>query len=144
MEYAFVYGTLKYGYPNNFLLREADLIGEAITKSKNFIMWCEEYFPYVKYSKSSINLKTRRNNITLKPGHILGELYQIDKKILKSLDILEGHPDFYKRAKVDITLLDYYSNPIKSWIYLIPNNPEYIRPGSYYKNNIWIWKGKRL
>lgn len=35
---------------------------------------------------------------------IEGEIYRIDQKMLQVLDALEGHPEFYTRTPIDITI----------------------------------------
>lgn len=48
------------------------------------------------------------------------ELYLVDKKILRRLDILEGHPEWYRRREVSVTI-DEIDTPITAWIYFGPS-----------------------
>ena len=48
------------------------------------------------------------------------ELYLVDKKILRRLDILEGHPEWYRRREVSVTI-DEIDAPITAWIYFGPS-----------------------
>ena len=53
---------------------------------------------------------------------IYGELYEVSDETLQYCDVIEGHPDFYKRIEVELTnnttawcyVLDYtkYENPL--------------------------------
>ncbi len=82
----FVYGTLMRGEYNHSLLLGAEFIREAQTKSE-FALFDLGHFP------------------GMVPGGkmpVKGEIYKIDDSILKRLDRLEGHPDFYKRTTMSI------------------------------------------
>jgi len=87
--YLFVYGTLKQGFHNHYLLEDAEFICKAATKEKYPMINTEEYFPYL------INEAGKGYNIE-------GELYQIDEEILSVLDILEGYPEHYDRKKIKV------------------------------------------
>ncbi len=101
MNNCFVYGTLKNGFPNNNILK-------GIKFDKGYIVDYEMYgktyfFPFVKKGK----------------GVVHGEIYyNVPKRIMKELDILEGHPNFYKREVALITTSDGMSQP--AWVYLNP------------------------
>ena len=88
--YVFVYGTLKEGHGNHSFLRNSIFIGEGATKNK-YIMF-KLGIPYVseKYEHS----------------HIQGEVYKVTPKIMRHIDLLEGHPNWYYRKPVDIVLED--------------------------------------
>ena len=84
----FVYGTLKKGFSNHRLLAGAEFLGTGQTVKK-----------YAMYSTGTpIVLKQE----AVSP--IFGELYRVDEKILASLDSLEGHPDWYRREEVEISV----------------------------------------
>lgn len=103
----FVYGTLKKGFGNHYLLSDAALLGQAVTK--------EHYALYV----SGIPFVTRNKQVS--PIH--GEVYLVGQATLKDLDRLEGHPNWYKREQISV----YLQNPDQSikqvlaWIYFFPN-----------------------
>ena len=76
------------GYGNHDILRGAEYLGEAITFDGDYEMRDYGGFPAV-YKIDDGNW-------------IKGELYSVDDKILAHTDRLEGHPDWYKREKVDV------------------------------------------
>lgn len=90
--YIFVYGTLKQGFHNHYLLEDAEFISEAKTKQQYPMVNTEEYFPYLIDEAG-------------KGYSIEGELYRIDEEILTMLDILEGYPEHYDRKKIKVVSL---------------------------------------
>lgn len=113
----FVYGTLKRGKHNNYLMSNSKYLGVGVTKRK-YAMY-EHGIPYVSQ-------KTQTTEI-------VGELYEVDRHTLKSLDMLEGHPDWYVRQEVEVLFIqDHIANfseddiQVKTaWIYFneqIPKN----------------------
>ena len=87
--YIFVYGTLKEGYHNHYLLENAEFICEAITKEKYPMVNIEGDFPYL------LNKQGQGHNIQ-------GEVYRIDDAILVMLDVLEGYPEHYTRESIEV------------------------------------------
>jgi len=83
----FVYGTLLRGLWNNPLLQGAYFMGRAETVNK-YTLFVNGLLPMVDKD--------------FKTSTILGELYKVDNDTLKNLDILEGHPDVYKREIIDV------------------------------------------
>jgi len=69
---------------------------------------------------------------------VMGELYNVDELTLNYLDMLEGHPTWYKREQVGI---DYISNKgemgkVKAWLYFneqIPSGATIVETGTYGK-----------
>jgi gamma-glutamylcyclotransferase (GGCT)/AIG2-like uncharacterized protein YtfP len=102
----FVYGTLKRGFGNNLLLRNAEFVGEATTvESDAFVMLTNGRFPAVHRGI----------------GHaVSGELYRVAPEELRRVDELENHPDWYVRQEVETT-------GGKAWMYFL--RPE----GSYWR-----------
>lgn len=88
--YIFVYGTLKQGFCNHYLLNESEFICEAITKEKYPMVNTEIYFPYLI-------------NRAGEGFHIKGEVYRIDTNTLALLDILEGYPEHYIREEIRLS-----------------------------------------
>lgn len=116
----FVYGTLKQGHGNHVLLEDSRFLGPAIT-DKKFIMY-RAGIPFVSKSHNTTNIS--------------GELYMVDDITLKMLDMLEGHPAWYKR---ETTKINYINNKgelqtTSAWLYFnedIPNEAEVLNTGIY-------------
>lgn len=55
--------------------------------------------------------------VEIKSGKpVKGELYETDKATLKRLDYLEGHPDYYKRRVVKVTIGS--GEKVDAWVYV--------------------------
>ena len=78
----FVYGTLRHRYGNHTLLGGAKYIGDALTYEKYTMTGGG--IPYVCPYEPTCR--------------IVGEVYKVTPLILKRLDRLEGHPQFYYRV----------------------------------------------
>lgn len=96
----FVYGSLKRGFGNNVLLRDAEFIGNDETIRSDFDLRCWGAYPAVYESGSTV---------------VKGELYSVDDGTFTSLDGLEGYPDFYNRQLVEL------KSGNKAWMYFIEN-----------------------
>ncbi|XP_066587477.1 putative gamma-glutamylcyclotransferase CG2811 isoform X2 [Prorops nasuta] len=120
----FVYGTLKRGEPNHKLIQDAT---KGFAKFLGIGKTVKPY-PLVIATKYNIPFLLRKEHV----GHqIFGELYDVDTKMLKSLDELEEHPNFYVRSEEEVYLAtdaDYKSKAnfaevgtlTKAWIYFLP------------------------
>jgi gamma-glutamylaminecyclotransferase len=97
----FVYGTLKKGYGNHRLLSGATCIGATQVEGPHRMVDLG-YFP------GAVRVDLERG-----PGVLRGEVYEVTTEILGSLDLLEGHPNFYERAKID-------TEHGKAWCYFLP------------------------
>lgn len=117
----FVYGTLKQGFGNHYLIERQDgeLVGEATITGQ---MRSAGGFPYV---------------FLLGDNKVHGEVWNVNDAALASMDRLEGHPDWYTRTKVASSLGEV-------WIYAIMNDQKYtscpivrdgIWAGPYYGDN---------
>lgn len=93
----FVYGTLRTGYGNNRLLVTARRLGDHLTDPK-YTMYNTGRFPYVAEGGKQA---------------ITGEVWQVTGDVLRNLDGLEGHPDFYCRKQ------DISTKWGDAWIYLL-------------------------
>lgn len=102
-----VYGTLKSGYGNNFLLEDATLVGKGRTTDKYPLIIRQGGLPFL------LNKKNTGYNVEV-------EVYLVDKKILRRLDILEGHPEWYCRREISVTI-DEIDTPIRAWTYFGPS-----------------------
>ena len=86
-----VYGTLKKGLSNNYMLFDSKLIGKGKTANK-YKMWSNS-IPYVNNGTDNAN------------GHNISvEVYEVPETTLKSLDKLENHPNWYERKETAITM----------------------------------------
>lgn len=90
--FVFVYGSLKMGFENNYILDNATFISDAIT--------CDKFQMYpVIGGAYPFLIKSEKIN------YILGEVYKVtEQSILDSLDLLEGFPDYYLKDFIDIKL----------------------------------------
>ena len=89
----FVYGTLKRGNGLHSALEGAEFISEAITLDPIFKMFCNGAFPHV-------------SNVSKGGYRISGELYKVSDEILQDLDLVEGHPNHYRRVDIEFMLED--------------------------------------
>ncbi len=112
----FVYGTLKKGFGNHYLLENSKFIGRAKTKEK--YKMTANGIPFVSKSKAV--------------SHIIGEVYEVDDETLEKLDFLEDHPDWYKREKVKVVLED--GKELEAWLYFNEiSEGEYLIPDGEFK-----------
>lgn len=110
-----VYGTLRAGFGNHALLGDAPLVGVGRTE-REFIMLTGG-FPVCLVPE----------NAQLRPTKVTVEVYDISASsapdaILRRLDNLEGHPDWYRREEVHITLDS--GEPCTAQMYIMPGNHE--------------------
>lgn len=121
----FVYGTLKRGYGNNRLLKEAVFLGTAQTKEKwAMISNYSKTFPYLIEENEA--------------GHnVQGEVYYVTDTELKSLDMLEGTPHHYRRNKITV---EYKDDKTDEEVYV------YVKaftPTNYAKDNVLLYTWTR-
>ncbi len=95
----FVYGTLRKDWWNHRFIENADFIDNGVTKDR-YIMHAHAY-----------PMLSRKVQDT----HIIGEYYLISKKEFATLDRLEGYPDHYDRARVDVRLTS--GDVVNAWVY---------------------------
>lgn len=95
----FVYGSLKQGYGNNYLLSNSTFLKETHTQENNFKMISFGNFPGILENGNSF---------------ICGELYEIDEEALYNLDILESNGNFYTRKQI---FLEDEEEPV--WVYFL-------------------------
>ena len=98
-ERVFVYGTLKRGFCNHALLDEAEFIGEATTVERfGFYLGADDYAPEVE----EIPYLYRHPKVTDEAMSVHGEVWEISPTMLRQLDRLEGHPDWYQRENIQV------------------------------------------
>lgn len=99
--FVFVYGSLKKGSYNHNLLLNSEFISQHITEQK-YTMVDIGMYPAVIQSGNTA---------------ICGEIYKVEKNVLRALDELEGFPDYYDRILTPTKFGE-------SWMYILPNNSE--------------------
>lgn len=100
----FVYGTLKKGFRNHYLM--GGFQGKPAFAPGINLFIGKSPFPFAKRGERTA----------------IGELYEIDEVTLENLDRLEGHPYFYQRELTKIVGEDIDT---MAWIYLYPNADKY-------------------
>ena len=115
----FVYGTLQSGEGNNRVLlgvegKDATLLGEATTLQKFYM--ADGGFPRV--AKTLLGGFASPIDKGSCFAQIKGEVWSLNDSALKNCDRLEGHPRFYCREQVTVTLLKKRVR-LRPWMYLI-------------------------
>jgi len=110
-----VYGTLRSGHSNHHLLKDADCygIGHSV---ENYAMYLTSGYPYVTSHESRYP--------------IAGELFGIDDSTLSMLDKMEGHPRYYERKEVTVTVGD---TQYTAWMYFKDPAGVLMQDGDYSK-----------
>lgn len=104
----FCYGSLRKGFGNHGLLVDGKAIykGDAFTDGHYTMLHLGGFPGIVPKGNTSI----------------YGELYEVDDRLLKSLDRLEGHPTFYHRHDINVLPTSGKGNQV--WItalgYVLP------------------------
>ncbi|XP_067634126.1 troponin C-akin-1 protein [Eurosta solidaginis] len=120
----FVCGTLKYGQPGHSILTNP---GNGYAK-----YWCRA----TTVEKLPLVIATRYNIPFLlnKPGfgnYVLGEIYEVDYKMLSSLDNLEDCQDVFKREVQDMNI-GVGEGTVPCWVYLLQEYPENLLTRPFY------------
>lgn len=106
----FVYGTLKQGHGNHeYYLAETDGV--------EFLGRCYISGDYRMFSNGAFPFVTKGDNPDA-DNPIVGEVYAVNEDVLLSLDILEGHPDWYIREKIQTPWK-------KAWAYFMPDKGQF-------------------
>lgn len=119
-----VYGTLKRGHGNHRLLQFAPFLGGGKTKSKYPLV--VSGLPYM-YDNKGVG-----HNVEV-------EVYECDHHDMRDLDMLEGHPNFYRRKVIPIQMNN--GEVIDAWVYFIHSRP-FLK--SDEKNLVDSYKGRGL
>ena len=86
----FVYGSLLPSLPNHDLyLSTSTLLGSTTTATADYLLVdSRNNFPYAL------------DNVQESTVKLVGMLYEVSDETLARLDMLEGHPNFYRRKKI--------------------------------------------
>lgn len=108
-QYLFVYGTLKKGYGNHFLLENSQFICNHVIKGD---LTQQPYYGFP----------------TAYPGdnQIHGEIYAVNLDTIRRCDMLEGHPHLFKRT---LTKTIDYEYDVMVYFYQGVNNGKLIETG---------------
>lgn len=110
----FVYGTLRKGFGNHYLLEDSELVGQGHT-ARSFALYAD-VIPYAFKDEEICPIK--------------GEVYRVDEESLRDLDALEGHPRWYKREKTEVILEG--DGRREAWMYFFPHRQgRLIESGDY-------------
>lgn len=94
-----VYGTLRYGMPNDVYMAGLKEHGRATVKG-------------TLYVRGFLPMLSKEGDDT-----VVGEIYEIPEDRWRRLDALEGHPNWYKREVVDALCED--GRTVKVWVYFM-------------------------
>ena len=124
----FVYGTLKKGEPNHYLIQPGSTSGKSILIGTGHT---QNKFPLViatKYNIPYLLDATGNGNV------VTGEIYSVDQALLDNLDVLEDIPKHYQRRFEKIVLQECllpertddfkYNAILNCWIYVCGNFKE--------------------
>lgn len=124
----FVYGTLKRGYHNHRLLKEAQFLGEA---------WLENYGVFDVYNGGFPGIKLCEGK------KVYGQVYRINEEELKRVDRLEGYRgkgivgNMYEREEVEVKLSieggGYIPCDVSVYVWNSKRENEYIESGIWKK-----------
>ena len=91
----FTYGSLKRGQPNHATLSNpANGLAKFIKTGKTV-----DKYPLIIATRFNIPFLL---DVPGSGEQIVGEIYDVDEKMLKECDELEGHPDYYLRQLIDV------------------------------------------
>ncbi len=85
----FVYGTLRRGCSNHWMLEGSRLVGVGRVYGYTLVV---QGIPYAIRAPNSCS--------------VVGEVYQVNLDTLGAVDELEGHPEYYRRVRVPVELED--------------------------------------
>lgn len=95
-----VYGTLKKGYQNANHLASAKYLGTTNLPRLGAMFLYGSHLPAVTFEEQISNIKV--------------EVYDTTTEILRDIDILEGHPNFYRREQQYVEPYGF------CWVYIMP------------------------
>ena len=82
----FVYGTLREGQMRSSVLSRSKYLGQIKTKPQYTMISLVAFPGLIDNGETAV----------------VGDLYEVDKMTLTHTDMIEGHPNFYVRSKVEL------------------------------------------
>ena len=129
-EFVFVYGSLKQGHWNNYILGTSELVAEGNTLEDFVLMDCG--FPF------AVEAKSVDDSLSHLVSPVLGEVYKVsDESVISSLDRLEGEGSMYKRRRVKISDL---CEPV--WMYVAIGKTGLEYPLTSKEEGKWVWNDR--
>lgn len=119
----FVYGTLKRGQGNHYLLdhKGAQFVSEATTVG-SWLMY-DGGFPRVARLQRGL---PKDHFLRGRVGHVKGEVFKVDEPTFMALDRLEGYPRLYDREKVSVVSGEEPGESYwTAWMYVIVQHPRH-------------------
>lgn len=92
-ELFFIYGSLKSNEHNNYILNKDNCKFLYKTHSVESVLMFNTPYNYPYLSK---------NNISFIGQSVVGEVWEIDKQFIDTLDNFEGCPEFYYKDKITV------------------------------------------
>lgn len=97
-----MYGTLKKGFHNHYLIEDSEFLGVFNTYKKMSLYKYKNFdFPYLTEEENEF---------------VSGEIYVVNEKLLTELDIFEEVPTLFIRKKIGIM---FHGVEVKAWAYII-------------------------
>lgn len=129
-DFVFVYGSLKQGHWNNYILGTSELVSKDQTLEDFILMDCG--FPF------AVEAKQVDDSLRSLVSPVQGEIYQVkDKSVIRRLDQLEGEGSMYKRRRVKIK---NFCKPV--WIYVAIGMTGLEYPLTKKEEGQWVWNGR--
>ena len=135
----FVYGSLMRGLGNSGWLRGATFAGHANLQTRDLQMVSLGGFPALVQRSASQPLAPE--DLALM---IHGEAYEVDDEGLSALDMLEGHPRFYRRRLLHVRVgamsgqRDWVGPRGKAWVYVLD------RPADWHETVVESLDGRMV
>jgi gamma-glutamylcyclotransferase (GGCT)/AIG2-like uncharacterized protein YtfP len=98
--FLFVYGTLRSGWNNNYLLRQSGASLVGLCKTANNLTLTASGIPYLGHEPRT---------------KVVGEVWEIQWDRVGRIDQLEGHPTFYEREEIKVKMDS--GETVTAWAY---------------------------
>lgn len=113
----FVYGTLKRGKSNHYLMKDAEYVCPGWTKLRCFHMWQTKAKSPVHASYPVAMITANSDEQEAKA--IQGEIFKVDVPTMRDLDMLECNGSLYRRYRFKIICGDRFKDQeTTAWMYV--------------------------